>query len=275
MKVVAIASNLLLLICVNGLPVPTTAQVIERFYDYNWKPCKPARASYYSQLQQTDSGVLRQDIYIHTRSVQMVGLYTDTSCKVKQGYFSYYYANRNLEQTGRYVNGQKEGAWLRYHYNGMMQDSTYYVSGRRSGTSLGWYANGFMSDSVVYSEPLGFAANWYDNGYPDSYGGFQQKQDSLTGHWVFFHPNGQKSADENYDENGKLQQAIYYSASGAVLQDTTQVNREASFPGGSQAWMQYLQDNVSFPERYQLKNSHKVVVLISFIVNESGNIEDA
>ena len=55
----------------------------------------------------------------------------------------------------------------------------------------------------------------------------------------------------------------------------TKVEQEASFPGGSQAWMQYLQDNVSFPERYQLKNSHKVVVLISFIVNESGNIEDA
>lgn len=275
MNLVACARTVWILILVNGLPVSTTAQLIERFYDYNWKTCKPERASYYSQLQQTDSGVLRQDIFIHARTVQMIGLYTDTSCKVKQGYFSYYYANRNLEQTGRYMNGQKEGLWLRYHYNGMMQDSAFYVSGHRSGTSLGWYANGFMSDSVVYSEPLGFAANWYDNGYPDIYGPFQQKRDSLTGHWVFFHPNGQKSADENYDEKGKLLQAIYYSASGTVVQDSSEVNREARFPGGNQAWQQYLVEHVQFPERYQLTNTNRVVVVVNFIVNESGQVEQA
>lgn len=268
-------AGLLFLAGISWLPKQTAAQTIERFYDYNGKLCNPERASYYSSLQVTDSGVNRQDIYIHSRTVQMEGKYTDTSCNVKNGYFHYYYANRRLEQTGQYINGKKAGIWLQYHYNGMMRDSAVYVSGRRIGTSLGWYSNGFMSDSVVYNEPRGFAANWHNNGYPDSYGYFQEKLDSLTGTWVFFHPNGQKSAEEVYDEKGRRQHVVYYTEYGEKLQDTANVNQEARFPGGSQSWMEYLRDNVRFPDRYQLTNSNKVVVVVHFIVNETGLVEDA
>jgi hypothetical protein len=40
------------------------AQRTELYSDYNWKPCEPLEARFYSTIQKTDSGWLRNDYFI-------------------------------------------------------------------------------------------------------------------------------------------------------------------------------------------------------------------
>ena len=94
-----------------------------KFYDFNWEPCDIAQASFFSIAEKTDSGWLRKDFFIGTKTLQMVALYKDSLNKIYNGNVSYYYANGNLDAIGRYEEGKKEGLYLRYHPNGMMMDS--------------------------------------------------------------------------------------------------------------------------------------------------------
>ena len=147
-------------ICIN-----ISAQKTETYYDYKWKPSLPENARFFSQVTKTDSGWLRYDYFLGTKSLQMSGLFEDSANKIANGFFRFYYANGIPESFGRNVHNKKEGLWIRYHYNGMIEDSTWYVDGKPSGTTFEWYSNGYPADSTVYS-PDGSAVevNWCNNG---------------------------------------------------------------------------------------------------------------
>lgn len=135
MKLLTISTLLLLFVTAN-------AQHYEKYYDFHWQPCDAMQARYYSELTKKDSVWERKDYFIHERSLQMLGYYTDTSCKVAEGNFLYYYSNKNPESKGSYKNGKKEGLWLDYYSGGMMKDSVVYVQGNKTGTSFEWHPNG-------------------------------------------------------------------------------------------------------------------------------------
>ena len=77
-------------------------QTIEKYYTYNWKECNADEARFYSTIQNTDSGYVRKDYFLHERSMQMMGKYKDQECKVKDGYFHYYHPNKMLDAIGKY-----------------------------------------------------------------------------------------------------------------------------------------------------------------------------
>jgi len=77
-----------------------TAQKIEKFFDYKWKPCEVNMARFYAVIVNTDSGWLRNDYFLANRKLQMKGLYRDSACKISNGYFYFFYANGVLESTG-------------------------------------------------------------------------------------------------------------------------------------------------------------------------------
>src|ERR1043165_6168825 len=119
-------------------------QKVEQFFDYNWKPCAPEKARYYTSIEKKDSVWLRQDYYIREKWLQMEGTYLDQETKIAHGKVTYYHPNKQLEGTGNFINGKRNGLWMWFHENGMMSDSSYYKDDHLIGTSLRWYPDGMI-----------------------------------------------------------------------------------------------------------------------------------
>jgi hypothetical protein len=256
------------------LSIPAHAQKVEKYYDYHWQETDPANAHFYSVGQQTDSGWHRMDYYVHASSLQMDGYYTDSTCKVANGRFFYYYANKKLKNRGRYLDGKKEGLWITVYSNGMMEDSTVYKGGKATGISLGWYRDGMPADSSVWNaDGSGVKVSWFDNGNPAEAGrytaGFKQQ-----GRWQYFHDNGKISATELYD-HGVLKDKKYFNDQGAPVSDTADKSQKAAFPGGQAAWVKFVSGHIYFPPGYKIVNGEQVVVEVSAMIDEQGNVKDA
>jgi hypothetical protein len=247
------------------------AQKIQAFYDYLWKPSAPEQARFLSEIQKTDSGWLRHDYFLATKTLQMSGLFEDSANKIANGYFRYFYANGIPETYGQNVHNKKEGLWIRYHHTGFMEDSTVYVNGTPSGTSLGWYSNGYMADSITYS-PDGSAVevNWRTDGILSSAGRLMYGQ--LNGPWTFFHSNGQLAARVLYNM-GHVQKEAYFDTSGAP-ENTAIQDRPPTFPGGQEGWKKFVLKHIYFPSQYKLVNADQVTVVITATIDENGNVLD-
>jgi hypothetical protein len=147
------------------------AQKKTTYYDYTWKPCAPELARFIAVIENTDSGFFKRNYYVSKSSLQMQGLYKDSTCKIENGCFSYFYPNGKLLSIGKYINKLKEGLWLNYHYNGVMQDSTTYLANKKSGISMGWHQNGFPWDSIdCDKDGKAVEVYWFDNGQPFAFG---------------------------------------------------------------------------------------------------------
>lgn len=251
--------------------IAVSAQTIEKFYDINFHECSPELSRFYSQVTKTDSGWLRNDYYSSTATLQMTGLYEDSSSKIRTGYFVFYYPNGIPENMGRYEQNKMEGLWTGYWPNGMKKDSAVYSEDRRTGTALGWYSDGYLSDSTVYnSDGTAVAVAWGLNGSPSEAGYLKDKK--LHGAWQFFHPNGQLAAKELYD-TGRLVSAQYFDTTGLPQKKATK-DRYASFPGGRKAWKKFILKHMSFPPEYKIVNGTQVTLLVRVIVDEEGNLFD-
>src|SRR6266511_5408851 len=120
------------------------AQKTEAFYDFVWQLCSPENARYYSVLENTDSGWLRKDYFISSRTLQMQALFEDKSCKIENGFCRYYHANGNPSIIGRRIHGKQEGICMAYHSNGMMSDSALFHEGHVVDKRFKWHRNGYM-----------------------------------------------------------------------------------------------------------------------------------
>ncbi len=249
------------------------AQNIEKYYDYRWKECKPDTARFYSKIAKTDSGYLRKDYYIRERRLQMSGVYSDSLCEIKNGKFTYYHANGVPGSFGKFVQNKRDGLWLSYYNNSFIRDSTIYSNGEIIGTSLSWHSNGYPSDSISLNEDRsGIQFSWFDNGIPAAVGRYSNGM-KQHGKWKYFHKNGNVSSIEIYNES-KLVNKQYFNEKGELLADTTNTDRHAQFKEGIEAWLKYISDHLYFPSAYKIVNADVAKVVVTFTVNENGDIEN-
>ena len=251
------------------------AQKTEKYYDVFWKECTADMARFYSTVDKTDSGYTRVDYYLNNGiKPQMIGKYKDENCKIKDGYFIYYFPNGNIDSYVKYINGEKEGLYISFHYNGMMKDSTIFKTGKAIGTSLSWHSNGYISDScILNNDGLYTSVSWFDNGTPSDAGKLNG-ENNKHGTWQFFNKMGDLTSKEIYN-NGKYVNAKYYDKEKKITEkDSADAYKDASFKGGIKKWQKYLTDKLRFPENYKLKNSSQVTVVVTFTVTEEGSIDE-
>ncbi|SDC88836.1 energy transducer TonB [Niabella drilacis] len=252
----------------------SSAQKVEKYFDYRWKECAPVNARYYSLTIKTDSGWTRKDYYINERKLQMKGLYADEDCKIKNGFFTYFYPDGDIEHTGKFLDDKREGLWLGYARNQQLTDSSVYKTGQVTGTSLKWNSAGQLTDSLVLSpDGSGTRLSRFANGRISSSGKLSAGE-KQNGAWTYYHRNGTKSSVEEYRE-GALVNRKYFSELGKPVSDTANTERTASFPGGNAAWQNYLVSRLVMPPNYKIENSDRAIVVVDFIVDEEGRIEDA
>ncbi len=249
------------------------AQKIEKFLDYNGKDCAADTARIYALIEPSDSGWVRHDYFIFERKLQMRGLYKDSACKIKNGFFYYLYPNSVIELTGQYINNKKQGLWMGFHPNKFMKDSTMFDDDVEKGISLHWHKTGYLSDSTDY-KPDGTAVkvSWFEDGAIAAAG--RLNPINLNhGKWQYFHHNGQLSATEIYD-NGRLVDKKYFAEDGSPMTDTTDKSQPAIFPGGIPAWTKYMERKLFWPANYNITNGDMAAVGVDFIVGEDGIVKD-
>lgn len=247
-----------------------------RFYNWMGIPCPDSMARYVSVIKKTDSGWLRNDIFLATKKSRLEGLYEDSVCEIPNGWIKQFYSNGSLLSVGRFVHGAPEGTFISYHYNGAIRDSIFYVSGVISGLSKRWHRNGYISDSVVHNmDGSATAMYWFNNGIPSAAG--KIKRFVQDGRWRYFHRNGNLAAIEEYQE-GKLQSRIYFDEDGKQIMDTANRDRPAMFRGSnnrSGKWRKYVENSLIWPRGVKLVNTDTVTILVIATINEKGNITDA
>jgi TonB family protein len=266
----------LLLAMLCSLAVPTArCQRTEKYFDYQWHQTDAVHARFYSLTEQTDSGWHRRDYFIHSLTLQMEGLYEDSACKVRSGWFHYYHPTRYMESMGVYRNGKKEGVWLQYYSDGSMYDSTVYELGKPVGIRVSWFRNGYLSDSANYNpDGSGVYFAWFDNGEPSCAGRYTAGYKKY-GKWQYYHKSGGISATEIYDHEGRLVEKAYLDEHGKPQTDTTDGDRKEAFPGGPKAWSNYLGRALYFPDQYKFTNGDEATVVIQATIDEDGKVMDA
>ena len=251
----------------------THAQKIEKFYDFKRQECQPNVARFYSLIIKTDSGYYQTDYFIRENRLQMSGNFKDSTCKIRIGRFALYHPNGKLFSTGNYVEGKVDGLWLYFHDNGKISDSIVYSKGKPVGIHLSWYPNGFPRDSTnLNTDGSGSYASWFDNGSPSSAGRYSEGG-RQNGKWKYFHKNGKISSIEIYDKS-RLIDKRYFDETGMILNDTTNNDRKAQFPGGKEVWKKYVANHLYFPHGYKITNADEATIIVTFTVNEDGEVED-
>lgn len=264
------------LVCMLSFLISITlaGQKQENYYDYNWKPCEPEDARFYSTVEKTDSGWLRRDYYLGNLQLQMQALYSDRETKIMSGHCLYYYPNGRLSAVGFKKNNKTEGIYTRYYSNGMMADSAMYHNGVPAGSRIMWHRNGYMSDSIAHvNDSMDVHYSWFDNG-SISFAGYLLKEKKHC-KWKYFHRNGNLSAEQVFN-NGETVSVKYFNEDSTEQPDTSKANSEAVFKnGGVEGWLKYMGKNANWPEGFALQNASRVVVVVSFTVDEEGKVQDA
>ncbi len=105
------------------------ANELERtFLDSDFNPVKDQKSATYYRIVQPADPLYYSEIHFISDEIKMKGHYLDKELTILQGQCSYYYKNGQLESSGRYENGKKQGYWKRYGPNGIRKKNRYYPS---------------------------------------------------------------------------------------------------------------------------------------------------
>ncbi|HJU46037.1 MAG TPA: TonB family protein [Chitinophagaceae bacterium] len=250
-------------------------QQLKRFYDYKHSETAPERAAFYSVFDHKDSLWVENSYYLPDMKFYMYGRYIDSSCKMPVDSFYYFHRDGSLQQTGKYMDGQKEGLWLSYHSNGMMKDSITYVNGKPVNTSFAWHSNGYLADSTYWAtDSGGNSVSWTSEALLDAVGHYNANK-KRHGEWKFYHTNGKLSSVEVY-ELDSLKSIQSFDENGNVVPNDgihTKVEIESEYPGDARGWLNFLNRNFRYPPEAVDKGIQGTVV-VQFIVDKQGEISD-
>jgi antitoxin component YwqK of YwqJK toxin-antitoxin module len=264
--------NRLFLLLLIAIPALLHAQKTEEGYDIQFKPTKDA-PRYYVVTEQKNGYWYREAYYLPEKTLAMQGRYKDEKCQIEDSTFVMVHPNKKIKSSGSYINGKKEGVWLEYHENGMMKDSAFYDNGHLQGISLGWNEQGYQVDSSNFDgKGNGVKVHWFANG-PVSITGRIINDTTAVKRWVHYHPNGQKLAVIDYDDNGKQIKSECFTETGEKLESC--VEMEAHFPGEETEWIKFLQKNLD--AAVPVRNRAPVGMyktMIQFVVNTDGRLTE-
>ncbi len=116
----------------------------------------------------------------------------------KEGLFTSYHINFQLNEKYFYKNNNVEGLYEKYYNNGILQIECYYINNQRNGFYIEYYKNGVMKSKCNYinSKKNGLYIEYYESG-----------KMKLRNNYINGLLNGY---EEEYYENGVLKSESYY-----------------------------------------------------------------
>lgn len=206
----------------------------------------PMRSKWVSNVEQkgefwvlslTDKkGVLREQIS-----------FSDKKLEVRKGSYAFY-ENGVVKEEGNYEKGYKNGEWHYYHPNQQLSENINYTYDKYNGDYKAYWDNGDLKKEGAYVMGI------------------------KTGNWKMFYKGKKLAANEEFDEKGKVIDGIYLDQEGNGVKNVFVV-QPPSYPGGMQAFYQFLGREIRYPASAQ-KNNIQGTVKLEFTVMKDGKVED-
>lgn len=185
-----------------------------------------------------DSGLYKLTCYYLKRKHRLacVEHFTDSTQKVHEGWFQYYFDNGIMSAVGKYKNGEKDGLWTGYYEDGKIDDSIEYKNGRTVTAKKFYY---LLYNHQILETLDDVASNQF---------------------WV-----------TTYDTHGTVisKENIPEDYTGLYLN----TDKECSFPGGLHEWSRYISEAIT-SHITELSESDYGTVLLRFVIDSSGTISD-
>lgn len=183
----------------------------------------------------------KKDVLVETIS------YEDKKLEVRKGKYALY-EDGYLVEEGNYNKGHKHGEWSYYYANKQIFEKVNYLWGKLSGDYKSYWNDGNLKKEGTYH------------------------QGKKIGNWKMFYRDKKPALTEEYDENGKLMDGVYFDQDGKNVSNLS-IIQPPSFPGGMKAFYQFLAKEIRYPANAQ-KNSVQGTVKLAFIVDMKGKILD-
>ena len=266
------------LITINSLAITITSysqKFVEKYYTLNWEETvSDYDASFVTRINKTDSGYVKVTFCLNAgkEKLEMYGLYKDYLLDTPNGSFYWYYPNGSIKKQGKFVDGKKQGEWLEWFSDKKIKRVTNYKNLGLEDYSVSWFQNGNTKDSSYFDVVgNGIYLEWFLNGTLSAEGRFRNHL--KNGRWVYYHQNGKASAVELYKKDSLIQ-SQYFDETGNESADTTILQENVGFIGGSKAWNNYVTSYLHSPPGVLMNNAHIAGVVVEFIVNEHGDISN-
>ena len=131
------------------------------------------------------------------------------------------------------------------------------------------FSRSVYSDTL-YTKPLGPHVRFHDNGKVQDSTVFYD--DGMIRTTYYYFPSGQRRARYDYDRNTKKETSEGWDEQGQPIKDFI-ILREAAFPGGKEAWVNFLGSNLQTKvplKKGAPKGTYQVVV--QFVVDTKGAV---
>lgn len=108
---------------------------------------------------------------------------------------------------------------------------------------------------------------FHENGNKDAEGNFNK--DKREGEWIWYHENGAKSSIEKFSK-GKRKTANFFDVNGGEV-SLEEAEQEPRYLGTDKEFLEYITSNVKYPDQAKRNNEVGRVVL-QLRLDENGNV---
>lgn len=227
------------------------SKVFVYYFDGELNPVQKEKAAITGRGIKTEKGITVNFSNNQTKKVFNISDYSDSTLSVLNGKNIDYYENGKVKRSETYNNNVLNGATIKWDSAGLLIDSIIYANDKmQSKTRYEYDFSGKMSRRIFTDS--------VKNTYTD----------------IFFGVSGKKTSEVNFTGNKGVWK--YYNTDGSVSKTenvTTRERKDASFPGGEEAWKDYLAKELNSLIAYENKAPEgEHVVMVSFTVDKDGNM---
>jgi len=229
------------------------SKIFVYYFDSELNPAPKSKAKIIGRGMRTENGVKVSLSNIQTKKVFNVRDYTDSSLAVLNGKSIDYYDNGKTKILETFSNNFRNGVTIKWDSSGLITDSVLYANDKlQTKTRFEYDFSGRISRKV----------------FTDSI------QNTMND--IFYSTNGKKISEVNFKGNKGIWK--YFNTDGSVSKTEEVLTRErkdATFPGGEEAWKDYLAKELNATIAFENKAPEgEYVVLVSFTVDKAGTISN-
>jgi len=130
------------------------------FFNSNWRDTTASAASYYRTRIRQGSVWQVTDHYLNGKP-QMSGAFSDDSCHIRQGPFTWYDSSGLPFHESEYLDNKINGKDTRYYKGGKLELTGSYVNGKKHGAFTGYYPSGKISGKAQFLDDKQVSGNFY------------------------------------------------------------------------------------------------------------------
>lgn len=243
--------SILILTLITSLSASSQSKVFVYYFDAELNPAAKEKAAITGRGVKTETGVTVSFLNNQTKKVFNVSGYSDSSLSILHGKNIDYYDNGKVKRSETFSNNVLNGPAIKYDSTGLLIDSIIYDNEKMLNKTRYEYDFSGKMNRKTFTDSV-------KNIYTD----------------IFLGATGKKTSEVNFTGNKGVWK--YYNTDGSVSKTenvTTRERKDASFPGGEEAWKDYLAKELNSLLAYENKAPEgEHVVMVSFTVDKEGNL---